>query len=86
MTYYEQEEGPCQCCGRPVDDCICPECEQCGGVGDPKCYEEHGLVLSEQQLQGQRDTARAIEKARAEEMELLDELEREMRDAQGSSS
>ena len=36
-----------------VDDCICPECPSCGSVGDPKCYKEHGLVLSEQQTNGQ---------------------------------
>lgn len=34
-------EGPCQCCGKPVDDCICPECEICHSHGDPDCYRPH---------------------------------------------
>ena len=33
-----------------LDDCICPECEECGSIGDPLCYREHGLRLSEEQV------------------------------------
>lgn len=46
-------EGPCEACGRPVDDCICPECPQCGATGDVICYELHGLHLTTEQLNGQ---------------------------------
>jgi hypothetical protein len=31
-------DQPCEVCGHFVDDCICPECEQCGQIGDPACY------------------------------------------------
>ena len=47
--YYE--EGPCECCGKPVDDCICPECSVCGQYGNPKCYKEHGLKYSAEQVE-----------------------------------
>jgi hypothetical protein len=32
-------EGPCPCCGRALDACVCPECEVCGAQGDFRCYE-----------------------------------------------
>jgi hypothetical protein len=37
------EEGPCQVCGKPVEDCTCPACPTCGVVGDPDCYFSHGM-------------------------------------------
>ena len=43
-------EGPCNVCGKGVDDCICPECLGCGAVGDPYCYGQHGLVRSQEQI------------------------------------
>lgn len=39
-------EGPCDCCGRPVDDCVCDECATCGSSGDPECLVKHGHRLS----------------------------------------
>lgn len=45
--------GPCLCCGRYVDDCICDECSECGNVGDPECYKEHGMLYSPDQIKGQ---------------------------------
>lgn len=39
------DEGPCECCGRPVDDCICPECDICGESGNPDCY--HTVQVAE---------------------------------------
>lgn len=47
---YNQEEGPCEVCGKDVDDCICPECPVCGTQGDPGCYKTHGLKRSEEQI------------------------------------
>lgn len=29
----------CECCGRDDGSCICPECNICGSVGDPWCYQ-----------------------------------------------
>lgn len=46
-------EGPCSCCGRSVDDCICPECPECQTYGDPDCYKKHGLKYNRDQLIGQ---------------------------------
>jgi len=36
-TPYD-EDYPCDVCGEFEDTCICPECTQCGSIGDPKCY------------------------------------------------
>ena len=33
----------CAVCGQGLDDCICPECPVCGGVGDPACYADNHL-------------------------------------------
>ena len=47
---WNQEEGPCEICGRFSVDCICPECPTCECVGDPTCYKEHGLVRTKEQI------------------------------------
>jgi hypothetical protein len=47
---YKQVDGPCAVCGK-IDDCICPDCPECGARGAPRCYEQHGLVRSEYQIQ-----------------------------------
>jgi hypoxanthine-guanine phosphoribosyltransferase len=36
-------------CGKDVDNCICPECPVCEAIGDPLCYEKHGLIQTEEQ-------------------------------------
>jgi hypothetical protein len=46
-----EDEYPCDICGNSVDDCICPECPECGTVGDPLCYKEHGLIRSNEQVE-----------------------------------
>ena len=43
-------DGPCMVCGQDFDTCICPECPQCGGVGYPDCYANHGLTKSPLQV------------------------------------
>ena len=56
-------EQPCDVCGKNVDDCICPECECCGEVGQLKCYTDgHGtkrLKLSREQIIA-REEARIV--------------------------
>lgn len=49
-TLYD-EDYPCEVCGLFPDDCICLECPQCDVVGDPECYEQHGMVRSAEQIQ-----------------------------------
>lgn len=39
-TLPGEEDYPCAVCGKSEDDCICPECPECGVVGDPSCYEK----------------------------------------------
>ena len=51
-TAPDYDEGPCQCCGKLIDDCICPECPVCSEYGDPNCYKEHGLKYSAEQVEG----------------------------------
>jgi hypothetical protein len=43
------DDYPCEVCGQFVDDCICPECPECGSFGDPLCYQKHGLEFSRYQ-------------------------------------
>jgi len=47
-----EEDCPCAVCGL-MDDCICPECPECGQQGDTACYEPapkgHGLVRTDAQ-------------------------------------
>jgi hypothetical protein len=51
MRDIDPPEQPCEVCGQPSDSCICPECPVCGEQGNPKCYESHGLALSEKQIE-----------------------------------
>lgn len=44
------DEGPCVICGKSVDDCICPECPDCGCHGDPACYRLHRVKLTMPQV------------------------------------
>lgn len=41
------DDGPCEVCGKHIDDCICPECATCGDVGNPHCYKDHGMVKTQ---------------------------------------
>jgi hypothetical protein len=43
-------DSPCDVCGLMSDDCICPECPVCQSIGDPKCYDAHGLQRSMAQI------------------------------------
>ncbi len=45
-----EPEGPCEICLMDLDHCACPQCTTCGAVGDPICYEIHGLERSDAQL------------------------------------
>lgn len=46
---YNQPVGPCEICYKAVENCVCDACPECDSVGDPKCYQEHGLLLNENQ-------------------------------------
>lgn len=55
---WNQTDEMCAVCGKWSDDCICPECPECGWVGAPHCYTDpelnpsesnHGLILSDAQ-------------------------------------
>lgn len=43
MAPWNQEDPPCEVCEQDVDSCTCPECPVCQTVGDPICYQQHGL-------------------------------------------
>ena len=44
----------CDVCGKDAessrDGCICHECPECGEVGRPECYEEHGMTRTPEQI------------------------------------
>lgn len=48
-TPYDEDQQ-CEICGWEAGSCICPECPECGEQGNPTCYKEHGLVVSEEQI------------------------------------
>lgn len=79
---YNQEDPPCEVCGKHVDDCICPVCLSCGCQGDPKCYANgdfdgayngHGLILTPEQTAARA----AAQMAAAETDAYFDELARD---------
>lgn len=66
----------CEVCGCDTDDCVCPECPECGAVGDPRCYTEHGLVMSPEQLASKEEAdRRAAEAAASEEADYYSDCE-----------
>lgn len=86
-----EHDESCQVCGAyDVDQCVCPECPECGGVGDPSCYESHGMVRTPRQIdlfasRMAREEAQAKAEAdwlanfAEEEREYFDALEEEMK-------
>lgn len=64
----EDYQGPCEVCGKDTDNCICPECPTCQSYGDPACYEKHGLVRTQEQIEGRKIYDECLaEEAKAEE-------------------
>lgn len=53
---WNQETPPCDVCGNTLETsaggCICQECHICGVAGDPLCYEYHGLIRTQAQIDG----------------------------------
>ena len=60
---YNQDDPPCAVCGNFEAECICPECVVCRDIGNPECYEKHGVVRSIAQI----ESLAAAEKLWAEE-------------------
>jgi len=54
-------DQPCDVCGKMEEDCICPECPTCSAHGDKRCYEEHGLVRTQEQIDSLKEMHDAIE-------------------------
>lgn len=71
---WNQGDGPCDICGLSADECICPECPECGAQGDIFCYHYHGLVISD----GQKESKAKTEQEWAEQDKKLIEYEKEM--------
>jgi hypothetical protein len=64
--YNQTDDGPCDVCGKAIDDCICPECDVCGETGNTECYDEH-MVRTQQQIDSRAEAERQwTEQARAE--------------------
>lgn len=75
------DENPyCEVCGGNVDNdkCICRECPTCGEAGNPKCYEEHGLVKTAKQLESKKKFDAFMEKAAQDEHEAEVAMEKEL--------
>jgi hypothetical protein len=74
---WNQVEGPCDVCGKSVDDCICPECPVCHSNGDPDCYVKHGLEKSDEQVESLAKALAEQEAANAAEDEKYEALYRD---------
>jgi hypothetical protein len=46
----DDEDHPCMICWHYEDKCKCPVCPVCEVIGDPRCYMNHGLKLTEEQV------------------------------------
>jgi len=69
---WNQQESPCAMCGKSVDACICLECPVCKSVGDPFCYDHHGLVQSDAQKTSLREAEDLKEEALLDEYNAYD--------------
>lgn len=75
--YGAFESCACDVCGQSLDDCICPECSVCHGVGDPACYDAHGLTRSFAQVALRAQADQFIEEDAKRDSLLWEELEQE---------
>jgi hypothetical protein len=77
MRDIDPPEGPCDVCGKSVDDCICPECPVCHSHGDPACYEKHGLVRTQAQIDSRTALDEQIERDAEAENAMWDQIRQE---------
>ena len=49
---WNQEEGPCEVCSKPVDCCECAECPTCGEIGNPDCAKNGHFLTGNPNLGG----------------------------------
>ncbi len=54
-TLPGEEDYPCAVCGKWEDDCICGECPECEEAGNPKCYVDHGMTKTEDQIKSLKE-------------------------------
>ncbi len=69
----------CQVCGQHEESCICPECPVCKQFGNPDCYKRkgfknHGLIMSNEQLESLTKILNEIERQDKEEAEFYAEF------------
>lgn len=62
----------CDICCHGEGDCICPECPVCGAVGDLKCYQKHGMKLTQEQIESQKKAAEIAEQERQREIRAIE--------------
>jgi hypothetical protein len=67
------EDHPCCVCGEFENKCICPECPECSSIGDPVCYEKHGLERTEEQIMSLAYNEACWEDDARNEVKYLDE-------------
>jgi hypothetical protein len=72
------DEYPCEVCGKHVDACICPECPECGCHGDKKCYNEHGLIMSQEQMDSYNNMVESCVQRDRDEAEFLEYLNKSL--------
>lgn len=72
----QDDDELCEVCGLWLDDCICPECPVCGQFGNPMCYDDHGLILTSEQVASKHAVnTRKVEALKKEARDLMQEIE-----------
>lgn len=75
------DEGPCDVCGQQVDMCLCPPCPVCGQYGNPVCYDDHGLIRTQEQVNAKQAAIEFIDlQSAAEFKQLMADYDQWMKD------
>jgi hypothetical protein len=78
-------EGPCEVCGKSVDDCTCPECPVCSDIGNPDCYEKHGLIRTQEQIEAFAEFERIEKEYLEAEKKWAEQMTKDLEERDGYS-
>lgn len=72
----DDREEICEVCTLEAGSCICPECSCCGEHGNPTCYTEHFLEMTEEQVAAREAGLAAAAVQEQQERERNEDLAR----------
>lgn len=71
-----EEDHVCEICWHGEDDCICSPCGVCGEVGRSKCCQEHGMVLTQAQIESAKKAEEFYSQKAADEYHAEIEMDK----------